>query len=588
MLAMGNQIPLAKYLFCRLHQLGVRSIHGVPSDFNLQALDYIKPAGLRWVGNANELNAGYAADGYARVKGISTLITGFGVGELSAINAIGGAYSEMAPVVHIVGTPPRAAQNGRLCVHHSLGDGNCRVFAEIYRKFTVAQANLTDPATAPVMIDKTLRECIVQSRPVYIELPTDMVTVEVPEVNLSQPIDLSIPANERDLEETVVTQILKKIYAAKQPFIVVDGFAARYGYSEEANELVRVTGFPTSTTCFGKGIVNETVPNFHGVYAGGSGCQEFSAWVQSCDLILRLGPLDADTNTYGFTTIPDPSIAINFHGKFVEIGGTDSGKSDHSLHVKSLLRMLLDRLDQSKLLQYGIYPSLRNPRKQRDSLLSPEACAMVTQDTFWQRISSFFQPGDIILTETGTASSGGGDFVLPPDTTLINSSIWLSIGYMLGACAGGSLALRDMVSENLRPNGRTILFIGDGSLQMTTQAISDMIRNRLDVIIFVINNDGYTIERLIHGMTESYNDVQPWRYLEAPNYFGAPEDDPQYPVTTSRASTWGELGQIINDEKFQQGSGFNMVEIIMTREDGPDTLKKLAAYMGKRNRSSNS
>ncbi|OBT83801.1 hypothetical protein VE02_08662 [Pseudogymnoascus sp. 03VT05] len=567
---MGNQIPLAKYLFCRLHQLRVRSIHGVPSDFNLQALDYIKPAGLRWVGNANELNAGYAADGYARVKGISTLITGFGVGELSAINAIGGAYSEMAPVVHIVGTPPRVAQDRGLCVHHSLGDGNCRVFAEIYQKFTVAQANLTNPATAPAMIDKTLRECIVQSRPVYIELPTDMVTVEVPEINLSQPIDLSIPANEREFEETVVTQILNKIYAAKQPFIVIDGFAATYGYSEEANELVRATGFPTSTTFFGKGIVDETVANFHGVYAGSSGCQEFGAWVQSCDLVLRLGPLDADTNTYGFTTIPDPSIAINFHGNFVGIGGTDSGKSNH---IQTFAVRYLSKPEEST---------------KAEGLSIVAGSKWNGKDTFWQRISSFFQPGDIILTETGTASGGGGEFVLPPDTTLINSSIWLSIGYTLGACAGGSLALRDMVSENLRPNGRTILFIGDGSLQMTAQAMSDMIRNRLDVIIFVINNDGYTIERLIHGMTESYNDVQPWRYLEAPSYFGAPKDDPQYPVTTSRASNWGELGQIINDEKFQQGSGFNMVEIVMAREDGPDALKKLAAYMSKRNGSSNS
>ena len=105
----------AEYLFTRLHQLGVRGIHGVPGDYNLTALDYIQPAGLDWVGNCNELTAGYAADGYARIKGISALITAFGVGELSAINAIGGAYAEMAPVVHIVGTPPTSAQeNGAL------------------------------------------------------------------------------------------------------------------------------------------------------------------------------------------------------------------------------------------------------------------------------------------------------------------------------------------------------------------------------------------------------------------------------------------------------------------------------------------
>ncbi|KAH6664582.1 pyruvate decarboxylase [Halenospora varia] len=580
---MAKQISLASYLFCRLRQIGVRSVHGVPSDYNLQALDYIKGAGLHWVGNANELNAGYAADGYARVKGISALFTGFGVGELSAINAIGGAYSERVPVVHIVGTPPRAAQKAGLCVHHTLGDGNYKLFAEMHRQLTVSQANLTDPATALAMIDRTLRECIHQSRPVYIELPTDMATVQVPEDTLSSPIDISLPSDDQGLEESVVLQILEKIYAAKQPFIIVDGFTARYGYSNEANELVRVTGFPTSTTPFGKSIIDETNKNFHGVYAGSSGCHDFKAWVESCDLVLRLGPLDADTNTYGFTTIPDRSRTINFHGYSVEVGSADSLQSIRGLHVKPLLRKLLDRLDQSKIPRYDRYPDLVNPRNQRDALPSPEVDSVIAQETFWQRISSFFKPGDIILTETGTASNGGGDFVLPPYTTLINSSIWLSIGHMLGACAGSSLALRDMVSDNIRPTGRTILFEGDGSLQMSAQAMSDMIRNRLDVIIFLINNDGYTIERLIHGMEESYNDIQPWRYLEAPNFFGAPKDDPQYPVITRRASTWGELSQILSDKKLQEGKGFNMVEVIMARGDGPKTLKKLAAYMAKRN-----
>ena len=185
---MAEHIDLAEYLFRRLHQLGVRGIHGVPGDYNLTALDYVAPAGLEWVGNCNELNAGYAADGYARVKGIGAVVTAFGVGELSAINAIGGAYAEMAPVVHIVGTPPTSIQNSGACMHHSLGDGNFRVFAEMAAKVTVAQANLTSAQTAPSEIDRVLRQCLLQSRPVYIELPTDLVSEKIPASLLSTPI----------------------------------------------------------------------------------------------------------------------------------------------------------------------------------------------------------------------------------------------------------------------------------------------------------------------------------------------------------------------------------------------------------------
>ncbi|KIX05373.1 uncharacterized protein Z518_06245 [Rhinocladiella mackenziei CBS 650.93] len=576
---MASHIDLAEYLFRRIHQIGVRAVHGVPGDYNLTALDYVEPAGLAWVGNANELNAGYAADGYSRIKGASALVTAFGVGELSAINAIAGAYSEMAPIIHVVGTTPTNIQDAGFCMHHSLGDGNFRVFAEMAAKVTVAQANLRDPNTATAEIDRCLQACVLHSRPVYIELPTNMVKARVSAADLEKPIDLSIPINDEGFEDTEVELILSKIYASKQPFIVVDGFTSRYGISKEADELVRVTGFPTSTTPFGKSIVNETYPNFHGIYAGLAGNQIYMPWARRCDLVLRLGPLNSDINTYGFSTIPDPKAAITFDRDFVEIEGTKY----HNLHVKSLLRKILSRLDKSKLPTCEPDLDLGDLRAQLKALPSPGQNDMIEQATFWQRVSTFLRSGDIVLTETGTPSLGGRDLVLPANTTLINSSIWSSIGYMLGACAGAALAQREMMAEGTRPQGRTILFEGDGSLQMTAQVFSDIIRNRLDVVIFVMNNDGYTTERWVHGMKAGYNDIQPWRYLEAPNYFGAPKDDPEYPVFTKRAETWGELNAILAEPKLQQGKGLCIVEVIMTKEDAPETLKKLVESTSRRN-----
>lgn len=600
---MSNQVDLAEYLFTRLKQLGVDSIHGVPGDYNLQALDYIEPAGINWVGNANELNAGYAADGYGRIKGISALITAFGVGELSAINAVGGAFAEMSPVVHIVGTPPLAAQNAHLCLHHSLGDGNFRVFADMYSKLTVAQANLTDPVTAPAMIDNTLRQCILQSRPVYIELPTNMTRQKISARSLKFPIDLSIPQNDEGFEDAEVELILARIYASKQPFIIVDGLTAAYGITDEADELVRVTGFPTSTTSFGKGIVNETYPNFHGIYAGEAGKQVYRPWVESCDLILRIGPLASDVNTYGFTTVPNPKHTIDFHRNSVHIG---SSNSFSNVHIKPLLRKLLDKMDKSKLPRYDPYPDLGNARQQLENLPATVAEAVIDQDTFWQRISTFFRPGDIILTESGTAATGGRDFVLPPQTTLITSGIWLSIGFMLGASQGAAMAQHDIIrslsqsktqtassitaevppstrSSQCTFSGRTILFIGDGSLQMTAQSISDMIRNKLPMTIFVINNDGYTIERYIHGMTAPYNDIQPWNYLHAPTYFGADPHDKSYPIVTKRAANWEQLWNAVQDHEVQESRGLTILEVMMTKEDCPDALKKLVASAARRN-----
>ncbi|EXJ77177.1 hypothetical protein A1O3_10335 [Capronia epimyces CBS 606.96] len=578
---MAGHMDLAEYLFRRIHQIGVRAVHGVPGDYNLTALDYIEPAGLSWVGNANELNAGYAADGYARIRGVSALVTAFGVGELSAINAVAGAYAERAAVIHIVGAVPTHVQEQGLCMHHSLGDGNFRVFADMAANITVAQANLTDAETAAAEIDRCLRECVLQSRPVYIELPTNMVKARVSAAGLASPIDRSllVPANDEAVEDSKADLILGKIYASKQPFIIVDGFTSRYGIRDEADELVRVTGFPTSTTPFGKGIVNETYPNFHGIYAGMAGKQIYMPWARGCDVVIRLGPLPSDVNTFGFSTTPDPTITITFERDSVEIEGTQY----RGLHVKSLLRKILTRLDKTKLPKYDPYPDLGDLRAQLKALPPTGKDDTIDQATFWQRISNFLQPGDIVLTETGTPSVGGRDIVLPPNTTLINSSIWLSIGYMLGACAGVALAQREMVAEGSQPQGRTVLFEGDGSLQMTVQVFSDIIRNRLDVVVFVINNDGYTIERWIHGMKAGYNDIPPWRYLDAPTFFAAPEHDPAYPVFTKRAETWGELNDVLANPDLQRGKGLNIVEVIMARDDAPEVLKRLVESTSRRN-----
>lgn len=570
-------IDLAEFLFRRLHEVGARSIHGVPGDYNLAALDYIEPAGLDFVGNCNELNAGYAADGYSRIKGIGVIITTFGVGELSAINAIAGAYAERSPVVHIVGTPALGLQRQGARLHHSLCNGSpddYSTFAEMSSKITVAQENLVDASQAPSQIDRVLRTCIIRRRPIYIQLPADMVNAKVPTALLSAPLDCTRGSNDNCMEEAAASIILGKIYQAKQPFILVDGGALRYDMAKETNELVKATGFPTSTTPFGKSIVDETVPNFHGVY-GTVGDHVYVPWVRECDLILHIGPFENNVNTYYFKTIPESSKSIRFDENSIEIGSLGDKPAKWNLHPSGVLRRVLSRLDPSRLTQYREYPpALPNLSKHLKMLPPVQRGDPLLQDTFWKRMSGFFEPGDIVMTDSGTASTGSRDFVLPKGTTLINSGVWLSIGFMLGASQGVALALRDLHASGGSPRGRTILFEGDGSFQMTAQELSTIIRKRLDIIIFLINNDGYTIERLVHGPNAAYNDIARWRYLETPHCFGAPNDG-TYNTFTVRVNCWGELQDVMSNDSFRYGSGLRMVEVMMDRLDAPVILKQL-------------
>lgn len=570
---MADHIILARYLFARLHQLGLRGLHGVPGDFNLTLLDHVKPSGLTWVGDCNELNAGYAADGYARIKGIGALVTTFGVGELSALNAIAGAYAELAPVVHIVGTPSRVTQEAGFLMHHTLNDGNYEHFTRMQSPVTVAQVDLVDACTAAGLIDYALEQCLFFSRPVYISVPTDMVEARLRAPRLNVPLalrrHLSVEVNVKAASDS----ILDVLQQSKRPFILVDGESRSCGVREEINRFVEASQFPTATTAYGKSMVDEGLDNYHGIYSGNLGKLRYKEYFDSADVVLWFGPHKTDTNTYSFTTIPDPAKTIMFRPRSVQIGTRPGVAEVRDVSMKDIINELTRWIKMCPFPRWIPYPVLGSPKGLVEALKPVKDHDRFDQETFWQRLSTFLREGDIIMAETGTAGHGVRDLALPRNTTLIGPTTWLSIGYMLPAAQGAALAQRECLGPQTGKQ-RTILFEGDGSFQMTAQAISTIISNRLDMIIFLINNHGYTIERCIHGRRATYNDVSEWKYLEAPGFFGA-KDCGDYPTQTYRASNYGELRTIMDQSAFQNGSGLRLVEILMDKEDCPDTLRYL-------------
>ncbi|KAJ5729134.1 pyruvate decarboxylase [Penicillium malachiteum] len=469
-------VKLSEYLFTRLHRLGIRSVFGVRGDYNLRLLDFVEPAGLHWVGNCNELNAAYAADGYARINGFSALITTFGAGRLSAINGIAGAFTERAKL------------------HHTLADGDYRHFATIASHVTRAQTNLIDSQTVPEQIDEVLKQAMIHSQPVYIEVPDDMA-------------DVGVRAT-------------------------VDGECRALGIVQQVNDLITATGWPTWTTIFGKDIVDGELPNLYGNYTGSLGSDIYKTYFGSADLIISLGPHHTDTDTAGFSLIPPEFVTISISKNIVQI--SDKMHRDIS---NGFLTRLLEALDVKRI------PKVEGPPR------SPAASDQVDHDpqgpliqkSSWRFANRLFRTGDLILTETGTASHGGRHFKLPSASRLFGAS------------------------EVEPETHRAILFIGDGSLQMSVQEISTIIKENLNVIIFVINNDGYTIERAIHGRKQGYNDIAVWRHRYALQFFGA--DEKHATENCFTASTHSELESVLAIDRFQQGKGLRIVEVYMGRED---------------------
>ncbi|KAF2195956.1 pyruvate decarboxylase [Delitschia confertaspora ATCC 74209] len=560
-----NPVDVAEYLFRRLHQVGVRSVHGLPGDYNLVALDYLPKAGLHWVGNCNELNAGYAADGYARVKGISALVTTFGVGELSAANAIAGAYSEYVPIVHVVGYPTTAAQRDGALLHHTLGNGDFNAFNKMFRQISCAVSLLNDPHEAATLIDNAIRECYLKSRPVYISLPTDIVTKKVDGDRLNTPLDLSYPPNEEEKEDYVVDVILKYLHAAKNPVILVDACAIRHRALEETHELIEKSGIPTFVAPMGKGAVNETLPNYGGVYAGDGSNEGVRERVESSDLVLSIGAVKSDFNTAGFTYRVSKLKSIDFHSYGITVRYSEYP----GVRMNTVIRKVTQKMGKLNI-EAGPKPNNNIPHAE---LSSSEPT--ITQAWLWPRLGQWLKENDIVITETGTSNFGIWETRFPANVTAISQVLWGSIGYATGSCQGAALAAKEKGIK------RTILFTGDGSFQLTAQEVSTMIRNNLNPIIFVICNDGYTIERCIHGWKAAYNDIQLWDYKALPKVFGGTPET----MAVYRVETKDELEKLFSDKEFSSGENdrLRFVELVMPWDDAPVALKSTAESAAKRN-----
>ncbi|KAH9947619.1 pyruvate decarboxylase [Amylocystis lapponica] len=553
-----ENVFVGQYLVERLVQLGVTQMFGDLVE------DHPK---IEWVGNCNELNAAYAADGYARVKGgLGVVTTTFGVGELSATNGIAGAFSEHVPVLHLVGVPSTSQQKDKPMLHHTLGDGRFDAYFKASEQFTIAQASLTSKTTADVEIDRILTECLVMARPAYLMLPTDLAYVKISSKRLQTPLNLSPPENDPEVEGFVLDEIAKLVSDAGQDAIIlVDACSIRHGVKREVEELYKRTGFPVYAAPMGKTAVNEQYERYGGIYVGTLTHPEVKEKVESAKLIISVGALKSDFNTGNFTYRVPTSRAIELHSDHTRVlYATFPG-----IGMQRLLPKLTARLqpfhEGAKLLPV---PPFKLP-------VPEDSDPTITHAWLWPRAGQFFRPKDIIVAETGTSSFGILDVPFPAEAIFLSQILWGSIGWTTGSTLGAALAGRDLGL------GRTILFIGDGSLQLTVQELSTMIRTGVTPIIFLLNNSGYTIERYLHGMKRRYNDISNWQWTKLLETLGGVEGKTCQSYTVN---TRAEFNKLLDDPSFAAAERVQLVEIMMPREDAPVALKRQAELSAATNR----
>jgi indolepyruvate decarboxylase len=504
-----------EHVLGRLKTIGIEDIFGVPGDFAFPVNDaVVNYPGINWIGCCNELNAGYAADGYARIRGTGAVSTTYGVGELSAINAIGGACAERLPVFHLVGMPNTPTQQRRALVHHTLGDGEFEFFRKMAEPVVCASAIMT-PQNAAYETERLIAEALYHRRPVYMAFPSDVPDQQV--LGSAQPLDP--PRSNGAALRAAADAITTALDGAGTACILPGLLAKRARLGDQVQSFIDATGLPFATMFGDKTVVDEQQPAYIGMYDGQLMDEDVRAFVESCDRVVTIGTLMTDFNTGAFTARLDPAKTIDIGHHHTRVGS----HAYPNVELGDILTELAGRVTRRNQ-QAPVKPGSLGPAAGSGS--DP-----ITAEALYPRWASFLQPNDIVIAETGTCSMGLGFALMPKGATFHNQTLWGAIGWATPAAFGAAVAA---------PGHRVVLVTGEGAHQLTVQEISQLGRRGLKPVIFVLNNSGYLIERLLcKEPTIAYNDVASWRYSAIPHALGC--DD----WFTARVTTCGELDEAL-------------------------------------------
>lgn len=529
------------------------------------------------------------------------IVTTFGVGELSALNGIAGSMAERLPILHLVGLPSTKLQSSHALLHHTLGNGSFDTFSAMSSHLVASVGVLKQGSRWTEEVDRVLGVALTECKPVYLGFPTDLFHVKVSSEGLKTPLPYPHSApplppsaaskgqpQENTVEnnpilEHVIKEITERFKAAKKPIAIIDICADRFGCGPGLRELVEKSGIRFFETPMGKSVLDEQHPQYGGAYVGKNSLPAIRQEVESADWVLMCGKLESDFNSGSFTFDLPPQQTIELHSFETKIGFAAYPHTDIRSVVPLLTKALaaaVKDLGGKKEIKNGEKKVIEQGEQQRkDAQAVPKGENMggeILHKWLWPRIGKFFKAHDLIIAETGTTSFGIVNVPFPSTATCIVQTLWGSIGWATGATLGVALA----ATERKEP-GRTILITGEGSLQMSIQEVGTMVKMGVKPYLFVINNDGYEIERQIHGVTAKYNDIQMYDHQKMLPFFVGRNNSiahASYEVHTPQ-----ELDTLLNDPEFNKPDKIRLIEVFMPRGDAPESLLNQAKLTAQAN-----
>ena len=539
-------MTIGEYLISRLRSHGVGHVFGIPGDYVLGFYELLRRSELETITTCDEQGAGFAADAYARVRGLGVVCVTYCVGGLKVANTTAGAFAEKSPVVVISGAPGMKEREKNPLLHHKVREFDTQ--KKVFEQLTVASTVLSDAQTAFAEIDRVLHAALRFKRPVYIELPRDMVAVRGSTSHT--PAELHEESDADALREAL-HEAAAMINHARQPVILADVEVHRFGLQEALLEFLEKTNIPFATTILGKSVISESHPLYLGVYEGAMGRDEVREWVESSDCVILLGAFLTDINLGVYTARLEPARCINATSEKLSI----RHHNFENVRFKDFLRGLIDASLDKRNPPAQTRGSCRNPQ-------SPIRNSPITILGLFARLNDFLADNTIVVTDVGDALFGAADLYIHRRTEFLGPAYYASMGFAVPAAIGAQIA---------NPQLRPLVLVGDGAFQMTGMELATAVRRGLSPIVIVLNNRGYGTER--HMQDGPYNDVLEWRYHKLPEVLGAGRG---WLVDTEE-----QLVAALREAQ-ENDRSFSLIEVRLDPLDRSPALERLAERLGKR------
>ncbi len=544
-----SERSIGKHLINCLQDYGIRDVFGIPGDYVLSFYGMLEKSELQVVGTTREDCAGFAADAYARLNGMSALCVTYCVGGLSVCNSVAGAFAEKSPVVVISGAPGLNERHNNPLLHHKVRE--FRTQMEVFEKLCIAATELTDPLTAFSEIERVLDACDRFKRPVYIEIPRDMVHVVPPTAHSFHRPEIQV---DQDALSEALREATNRLQSAQKPIIIAGVEIHRFGLQDQVLKLAEQGNIPIAATVLGKSVIRETHPLYVGLYEGAMGRAEVTEFIEDSDCVLLLGTFMTDINLGIYTANLDVKKCIYVTSEQLQV----SHHFYHHVPIADFLEGLLASRPQP-----GVRPVPEHFHRSASPLeLQPDQPLKISR--MIKLINQYLTKDNIVIADIGDSLFASTELVVHERADFLSPAYYTSMGFSTPATVGACVA---------KPDQRVITICGDGAFQMTGQELSTIVRHGFSPILIILDNHGYGTERFLHEGEWEYNEIHPWNYHKLPEIYGGGRG---YLVATE-----GEFAEAI-EQAWRDSSCVQIIQAKLAENDASTTLLRLAERLAAR------